>query len=172
MITWVDPPDGVVDARQPPGVTALHVEGPCGTNPACWQPCATGRGGPNVITSVVEDAPGRYRLLLGQPITSSTAVIRYQTQGGSIGACFRGLPGNVDGDAHTGPIDILKLVDCLNGVAPESSCPWGLYSCDADHSLVCDAEDLLLVITLLRGEGPLLPGWNGAPLPLCPVCPE
>lgn len=69
------------------------------------------------------------------------------------------LPGDVSGDGHTSPTDILALIDSLNGI---SSLP--TTSTDIDRSSQANPADVLRLIDLLNGAGEF-DVWNGASLP-------
>lgn len=69
------------------------------------------------------------------------------------------LPGDVNGDAHTGPADVLALIDSLNGVSPRP-----LSSTDVDRSGITQPADVLRLIDLLNGAF-AFDVWNGATLP-------
>jgi hypothetical protein len=79
--------------------------------------------------------------------------------------CMAHLPGDVNGDGTSAPSDILRLIDCLNGVA---SCEQ--WQCDIDWSGVCGPPDVLRVIDLLNGAGVYEP-WLNRGLPPCPSAP-
>lgn len=72
---------------------------------------------------------------------------------------FGFLPGDVNADKTTSPVDVLALIDALNGVSllPE-------YSTDVDRSGVTNPADILRVIDLLNGAGEY-DVYNGATLP-------
>jgi hypothetical protein len=179
-VTWIDPPDGVIDARQPhspndaealQGIETFLVAGPGGgADACCWELCETDFGGhaPNAILDVEDNGDETYTIRLERPITAS-AVTTLTYRGGDRTGTFVAHPGNVDGDANAAPSDILALIDCLNGL--EDSCPWAVYSCDIDHDGVCAPADILRLIDLLNGAG-AFESWNGTALPeaqdICP----
>jgi hypothetical protein len=68
------------------------------------------------------------------------------------------LPGDVNGDGVTAPLDILAIVDALNGVItlPE-------WSTDINRSDITEPNDILTVIDLLNGAGEFQV-WNGVSL--------
>ncbi len=73
-VTFVDPPDGVVDARQPNppgfpfpalGIRSITVQAPDGAgDPSCWTLCDTSDGAPPEIVQIVDmfDTDGTYTL--------------------------------------------------------------------------------------------------------------
>lgn len=136
-----------------------------------WDLCETGAHplyGSNSIQSVEEVASGVYRILLERPITPGEwTTIMYLGDGSSITYGF--LPANVNGDGAANPIDILKIIDCLNNVDVSANCPYGRYSTDMDQSGVFNPADILRVIDLLNGAD-VFEIWNGAMLPLMSCC--
>jgi hypothetical protein len=80
-------------------------------------------------------------------------------------SCFAYLPGDVNGDGTSDPSDILRLIDCINGVA---SCQ--MYQGDIDRSGAIGPPDILRVIDLLNGAGVYEPWLNQSLLP-CPSAP-
>lgn len=72
------------------------------------------------------------------------------------------LPGDVNADRTTSPVDILKIIDALNGAFQP---PFGIMSTDIDRSGVTNPADVLRVIDLLNGAD-CYDSWNGATLPL------
>ncbi len=165
-IDWLDPPDGVVDARQPHdmydvnrlrGIDAVTVLGPVGTHRDCWTLCDDGGNG---IASVEPHRDCTSTLHFDRAITAAV-VTRVVYTGDGTPASFTAHPGNVDANGATDPSDIIALIDVLNEVNPA---PWGLYSCDMDDSGVCDPSDIIGVIDLLNGAGEFEP-WFGTELP-------
>lgn len=69
------------------------------------------------------------------------------------------LPGDVNGDGRSSPLDVLALIDSLNGVSPRP-----LLSTDMDRSGVAQPADVLRLIDLLNGAF-AFDVWNGAALP-------
>ncbi|MCI0477584.1 MAG: hypothetical protein L0Y55_15170, partial [Anaerolineales bacterium] len=70
------------------------------------------------------------------------------------------LPGDVNGDGYSGPVDILDLIDSLNGVGGSLS----LSSADLDRSGMATPADIIMLIDLLNGAGNLDP-YLGEQLP-------
>lgn len=175
-INWIDPPNGVVDARQPhppsdagdlQGIDTIILTGPVNPNATldCWLLDETGDGGlgANSITVLTTDSFGRYRLTLARPITpgEATTITYSDDGGGETTGVFISHPGNVNGDSSSSPADILRLIDYINGVATS---PWGIYSEDVDQSGVLGPPDILRTIDLLNGAG-LFDPWLNKPLP-------
>jgi hypothetical protein len=101
-------------------------------------------------------------VVFDQPIPAGEcATIRHLPSGWSTHLGV--LPGDVNGDAGSGALDILALVDELSG-AGLASRPW---QCDINHSGVCEPSDILQLIDLLNGADGLTP-WNGKSLRECP----
>jgi len=71
------------------------------------------------------------------------------------------LPGDVSGDLTSGPLDILRLIDGLNGVPPAFL---GVFQCDLDRSTQCGPADILREIDVLNGADGF-DVWNGRTLP-------
>jgi hypothetical protein len=69
------------------------------------------------------------------------------------------LPADVNGDATSGPLDILALIDHLNSVGDLP-----LHSTDINRSGVTEPQDILRTIDLLNGAG-TFEAWDGQSLP-------
>ena len=69
------------------------------------------------------------------------------------------LPGDVNGDGTSGPVDILDLIDSLNGVVPLPP-----ERTDINRSGVATPVDILRLIDLLNGANSTRP-WLGVSLP-------
>ena len=174
----LDPPDRVVDARQPhppgepdtlQGIDTFMAIAFEGARPSCWALCESNLNpslhppypaelAENAIASVEETQPGRYTLRLKRPITpGEMTTITYRDDLGesSIVRVFS-HPGNVNADSAAAPADVLDLIDALNGIVQPV---WGLYSADCDHSGLIAPADVLCVIDLLNA------GWNGTARP-------
>ncbi len=79
-------------------------------------------------------------------------------------ACLGYLPADANGDRTSAPVDILEIIDNLNGVRNP---PLGIHQCDTDRSNLCAPADILSEIDLLNGAN----GWpvfNGSTLEVCP----
>jgi len=165
------PPSGAVDARQPSDIDGTQATG--------WQSVdvlllttangvsvadftITEDGGDGIAPSVVGLVPvsgTSLRLLFNEPIEPAAwTVITYRGDGTSIRLGY--LPADVNGDGQSGPLDILALIDALNGVGQ----PRALWSTDVNRSNLPEAGDILRQIDLLNGAGSL-DAWNGRELP-------
>ncbi|MFQ5590762.1 MAG: hypothetical protein ACE5HE_06350, partial [Phycisphaerae bacterium] len=175
-VIWSDPPASVVDARQPTdvddasvlqGIDTVVVEGPSDANARCWTLCETlsERTG-NDIAGVAENAKGdgtsEYSITLARRITPGAVTrVRYDSWSGATHAtgAFTSLPGDVGADLVSDTGDLGEMVDCcLNrNCVP----PFGLYSCDIDHSGSATGADVLRLIDLLNGAGEFPRAWDG-----------
>ncbi len=70
------------------------------------------------------------------------------------------LPGDVNSDGTSAPVDILRLIDALNGVGD----PRAIWSTDVDRSGIAGPPDILRVIDLLNGAG-IYEMWLNRSLP-------
>jgi hypothetical protein len=178
-VIFVDPPNGVVDARQPyppanpanrQGIDTIRVQGVPGIdNITCWDRCETAQDGArNDIAEVIDNGNGTFDVKLERSITTgAVTTITYRGKsGGTYKAKFTSHPANVDGDSASSPVDILGIIDVLNGVSPAR---WGNYSADVDHSGMAGPADILRVIDLLNGADEFDP-WLGVSLPQCGAC--
>ncbi len=169
-VTFTNPLNNTVDARQPhpinntspaQGIQTLTVSGPSGADSCCWSLCETAElGGPNSIASVTENS-GVYTVNLARPITRGAVTrVAYNGSTQTIGS-FISHPANVNGDGASSPVDILRIIDFLNGAFTP---PWGIYSTDIDRSGATNPADILRVIDLLNGADQF-DVWNNVPLP-------
>ncbi len=69
------------------------------------------------------------------------------------------LPGDVNGDAVSNSLDILDLIDVLNGITTLPD-----HATDIDRSMATEPLDILRLIDLLNGAG-AFDVWNGRTLP-------
>ena len=178
-VACIDPQAGTVDARQPHamhdpsspmGIDTILVQGTPGTEALeCWSLCESDDGGfPNSITSIDNHGDGTYTLHLARPIAkgAATTVTATLGDGSVVSAMYTLHPGNVNGDNFVTGLDLLLLLDVLNG---EASAPWGDYSVDIDHSGQVAAPDILRLIDLFNGAGEY-DFWLGTMRPGCGVC--
>ncbi|UCE59602.1 MAG: hypothetical protein JSU63_19430 [Phycisphaerales bacterium] len=169
-LTWVNPADGVVDARQPrdisdgtvlQGIDAFEVQAPIGADSTCWSVCETlAEGTANEIASVVDDGAGNYTITLNRRITPGAVTkVTYTPVSDPVSAgTFVSLPADSNGDGVSNTSDILSLIDCcLNAVCTPTH---GLYSCDIDQSEIVNTADILRLIDLLNGAGQFVKPWN------------
>jgi hypothetical protein len=178
VVSWLDPPDGVVDARQPHalhdssdlwGIDTIHAQGVAGDDPKCWNLCETDSGGyeENAIWAVADLSDDTFVITLERPITPGAVTTISYAGGRSVGS-FISHPGNANGDGEAGISDVIAVAEFLNGTG---SLPWGEYSCDLNHDEECALSDIVRLIDLLDGTGDF-DAWNGTLLPVDPgVCP-
>ena len=179
-VVFVDPPNGVVDARQPhppadattaQGISILSVIAPAGAEARCFTLCETANtGAPNEITRV-SGSSGAYNLRLARAITPGAVTTLTYTDNAGLAttATFTSHPGNINGDSTISPIDVLTLTNVITGAG--SALPWGLYSGDIDHSGGISPSDILRVIDLFNGGDLFDPTFN-TPRPTAGgVCP-
>jgi hypothetical protein len=78
--------------------------------------------------------------------------------------CLGYLPGDVDGGRASNTQDILRIINCLNGV---EACE--LYQGDVNRSAAMNPQDIIQLINLLNGVEPFTPvSWLNVSLPLSP----
>ena len=172
------PPNCAIDARQPyppntpgspqgwnsvaltfglgcsvSGVTPGDFTVSC--NPA-GQPCPT-------ITGVTPVGQTVTVQLSGVIPAGKWTCITHTASGERV--CIGSLPADVNSDRTAAPVDILDLIDCLNGVR---TCQ--MWQCDIDRSNLCAPADILSEIDLLNCASGFL-CWNGRNLPVCPSAP-
>lgn len=167
------PPNNAIDARQPsnlaggcadtPGINSivLTMSGAAGsltagdftvtTNPA---------GSAPTISNVVANGNDITLNLSGRIPTGKWTVFTHTASGTSTRVGF--LPADVNNDRTASPVDILKLIDSLNGVVQP---PYMIWQTDIDRSGVANPADILRVIDLLNGAD-CYDVWNGVSLPL------
>jgi hypothetical protein len=178
-VQFTSPAPGAVDARQNNtpaggsllGITSVTAMAPVGEDipDGCFVLCETSTGGmaPNSIASIVPGTPGMRTINFSRPITPN-AVTKLTYMGTGASASYAYHPANANGDSAANPLDILRLIDYLNGIAVP---PWGLLSTDIDRSGVAGPADILRLIDLLNGAG-ALDVWNNTALPTNPgICP-
>jgi hypothetical protein len=157
-----DPPDDVIDARTPLGPDG---QTPLGPTQATFYfdgptPCASpdlfvveqmgGAGLPPSVAGVAAVPGDGLRVTLSGPVQPRAWTTI--THGPSLGSVRIGyLPGDVNGNRASTPIDILALIDALNGVGPVLP----LSSTDLDRSGVAAPADIIMLIDLLNGAGNL-----------------
>ncbi len=186
VITWLDPADGFLDARQPTdigdaalllGVSEISVSGPVGADALeCWSLCETTQNvalhppgsGANAVVGVAGDGIGGYTLTLAHPLTPGeiTKLSYSSTSGTTLStATLRALPADVNGDGTSSPADILAVIDSLNGVTPLPA-----SQTDTDRSNLAGPEDILRVIDLLNGASAFEPWLDASVIDggLCP----
>lgn len=177
-LTWLDPPLDVVDARYPfdpfintfapVGISSIQVQGPPGADSVCWSFCDTLSSG-NDILNVVENN-GTYTITLINPIELGVCSTITYTDESAMKTRTKLIahPANTNGLALADPVvDVNEMMSILNGSMPA----FGIYSADLDHTGTIGPGDLLALIDLLNGSGPLDP-WLGTLLPDCANCPQ
>lgn len=79
-------------------------------------------------------------------------------------SCIGYLPGDVNGDGMSSTVDVLRLVDSLNG---QIDPPLAEYQTDINRSGASDAADVLRLIDLFNGAD-TFESWLGRSLAECP----
>ena len=117
----------------------------------------------NSIARVIErpNVPGVDDILLARPNSARDWTTTTDVGGADPVSCAL-IPASANGDNYVGAVDILDLIDCLNGQM--WCCFYGLYSTDVDHSEHFAPADLLTRVDLLNGARTLAP-WYGKSLP-------
>ncbi len=176
------PPNCAIDARQPGDVNdcdavfgwsqiELTFVGELDPPPAAEDFTVTQVGGdgvPPAICDVIQLGADTVEVILCDAIEPGAWTCITHNESIST-RCMGYLPADVNGDGTSGPVDILDLIDFLNGVGPDLE----IWQCDCDRSEECNPADILCVIDLLNGAGCYDP-WNGETLPECPsaLCPS
>jgi hypothetical protein len=175
-VEWLQPPDGIVDARQPhamhdrmklEGYHTFQVSAPPGMGlevaNGCWSLCETDDDGvANAVQRVVLNDECTYTVILERPITAGAlTTLKYTSdppENHSVEGHFFFLPGDVDGshDVATGDID--RLINCANGLACAE------WQADTDRSGAVSARDILQLINLLNGAHDF-DAWLGHTVP-------
>jgi hypothetical protein len=167
-----DPPDGAVDARRPSHLdgsdqagwdrVVVHFDRDAAAVVAGDFTIQVSGGVAPVIESISHDGRDLVLQLDRRLPPGECTTLRHVPSG--VGLHFGFLPGDVTGDGTSSPLDILALVDQLNGVLDPPAQDW---QCDINRSGLCEPQDLLTLIDLLNGAAAFDP-WNGATLPACP----
>lgn len=177
-VTFIDPPNGVIDARQPsdlspPAATPqgidqfiVAMDDHPGTD--CWRLSPSLLGIPGYPTESVDyNGDGTYTVITGGPTLPGLNQFSYtDSLGNSSIATVTSHPGNVDGGPFADANDALAHAQCCLGgsmCGPE----YGHYRCDINHSEAATAEDLIRLLDLLNGAGLYSPQL-GTPLPAGP----
>jgi len=161
------PANNAIDARQP--------SNPDGSQPAGWDSVditfsgaasilnaadgsvsALGGSAPAVLSVVANGSVMTVRF--AQPISPGAwTTIRYLPKGTTIRLGF--LPGDVNGSAYSGVIDLMALIDAINGVTARP-----IPSIDINRSGQANVQDIRREIDLLSGNG-AYEVWGGRSLP-------
>jgi len=164
MPEWLDPPDLVVDARQPhevddasvlQGIKVFSAKAPVGAEESCWALDESPGPPRNSIESVTFDGSfegaGRYSITLAEPLTPNVATsVSYSGDATRAAGTFTSRPGdsNAGGTADAG--DISAMISCCL----DASCaPFGAFVCDIDHSSSVSGADLLRLVDVLNAAG-------------------
>ncbi len=165
------PPANSIDARQPhlpnnarprQGLDSIDLYlSRTDRNPSPRDLAVSEIGGDGIaptIVSISNPLPSVFRVQLAQPVEAGTYTcfthLPSQTQ-----SCIGYLPGDVNGDGTSSPVDILALINSLNNIVPRS-----IYSTDLNRSGIAESSDILRLIDLLNGAG-AFEIWNGVSLP-------
>jgi hypothetical protein len=175
-VSFLDPPHGVVDTRQPSGVSSaapvqgirtIEVTAPVGASRSCWNACNSVEES-YPISNIEHGCDGTYVITLLEPIPAGevTTISYLDDQGFATSVVFTSHPANANADGEANPLDLLSLINYLNGIEQP---PFGLYGMDVDHSGVATPADILRLIDLLNGAQ-VFDVWNETPRPAI-VCP-
>jgi len=170
-----DPPGCAIDARQPHAISDPEVRfgwsrvdlffngGSESLSADDLQVSELGGDGvPPDIAVVDPIGLGANRVLLTSTIEPGAwTCIRHLAS--DTRACVGALPGDVNGDRTAGPVDVLRLIDSLNGVANP---PLELWQTDIDRSGAAAPADILRLIDLLNGAE-AFDAWLLVSLPEC-----
>jgi low density lipoprotein receptor-related protein 5/6 len=166
LITGSSPPDGSIDARQPgaPGggsegwsEVRITLSSTAGLTLADFLIEEDPPAAPPAILSL-SAAKGEVTVQLERPVTpGSWTTIVHRASGTRTRLGF--LPGDVNGDAQVGSVDLLALLDDLNGL---SALP--VHATDINRSGQPEPQDVLRLLDLLNGAGDY-ESWNGRTLP-------
>lgn len=183
-VSAVEPPVGVVDARQPhpvemetllQGISEVVALAPESADARCWRLCDAPKAGtPNEINDVMPDG-SHVRIEFSRPITpGAVTILNYEPdQTGPAQIFLTSLPGDVNGRDGVTLDDLTALYDCLNSTDPKVAgqvCPWGVFSFDLDHSNEAGFTDLVRWIELATGAGTFT-AWLDVPAPIAGDCP-
>lgn len=171
MLATSDPPINAIDARQPSDIDGTDIQGwqfinltfnGFALNVTAADFALTEVGGsaePPMVLGVLPVQEDTITLVLSRPISvGAWTVLQHVPSGTETRIGY--LPGDVNGDGTTSPVDILALIDSLNGIGT----PRAPYSTDINRSGLAEPSDILRVIDLLNGAG-AFDSYNGATLP-------
>ena len=164
------PANNSIDARQPhpisnpnppDGFSSITLNTNCLdfiTSPAQLSITHEPPGGtPPTVIAVTPNLTDVVLTLSGPIVPGKWTRITHLSSGSSTRIGY--LPGDVNGDRTSSPVDILKIIDHLNGVENYPS-----MRTDIDRSGATNPADILRVIDLLNGADAFIV-WNGATLP-------
>jgi len=179
-VTSVTPTNCAIDARQPhaPGNPAalqgwnsvdMTFNAACVAStltPGDFSVSCTPAGAPCPTISTVTGVGVTATINLSSVIPAGKwTCITHTASGAQI--CLGSLPADANSDRTAAPVDILEIIDNLNGVRVP---PLTINQCDIDRSALCAPADILSEIDLLNGANGFLV-WNGRNLPVCPSAP-
>jgi hypothetical protein len=171
LIVSADPPSNAIDARRPLAPTddpdlgwnrvVLTLREPvtCATIADFSVTRSGGSGSAPQIVAVEAVGDDAVALTLAEPVAPlGWTTLRHKPTGQTfrLGA----LPGDVNGSGTTTAVDIVALVDRLNGAVADAP----VWSVDIDRSGTADPADLTTLIAVLNGDG-FDSAYNGASLP-------
>ncbi len=163
------PPNNAIDARQP---SLISGKQPTGISiivthfsnyalqlvPEDFLVTEEGGDGVAPLVEIYYITTKELWLYLSEPIeTAAWTTIHYLPTQQQIRLGY--LPGDVNGDGTSSPVDILALIDSLNNVATRP-----IYSTDINRSAEAEPSDILREIDLLNGAD-AFEIWNGVSLP-------
>lgn len=168
------PASGAIDARQPSDIDGTNLSGWSSIQIDLDQDASALVADDFTVTVTAGVAPtvtsavpsgNSVTLQLSDPIPAGawTKITLNDLTPDSI--CLGFLPADVTGDGTSGALDILGIIDCLNGV---QTCE--IYQGDVNRSAAMNSQDILTVIDLLNGAGEFDP-WNAVSLPASPCVP-
>jgi len=164
------PADGAIDARQPHAIDdagalfgwqAIRLQIAGGPTPVGGDFEVTQEGvdgPPPTVSGVRAVGDDEIEVQFDRPITPGAwTTLTHTCSAAAVRIGY--LPGDVNGDGVTAPLDILALIDGLNGLTdlPE-------YAEDINRSGQGEPADILRLIDLLNGAGQF-EEWNGRQLP-------
>jgi hypothetical protein len=169
------PADCAIDARQPfspgdPGTpqgwNAITFTFDCsdtsGLAMSDFSVTTTPSGTAPTVTGVTSSGSSLTVNLSGPIPPGVWTCIEYVPSGAK--RCLGFLPADANSDGTAAPVDILDIIDNLNGVRVPALL---LHQCDLDRSVLCAPADILSEIDLLNGASGFAV-WNGKSLPFCP----
>jgi hypothetical protein len=180
LIITSNPAHCIIDARRPhpPNMPSQRQ----GFSSWTWtfpSPLGSGENAPNdfQVTQVPATTPPAPPTVSGVTIESANTVTIHLSApvqpnkwtclrhiASSRRYCVGFLPGDADSNRSASPLDILALIDNLNGIRNP---PLQLHQCDIDRSGMCAPADILTEIDLLNGATGF-PVQNGRSLEACP----
>lgn len=171
LLARSNPPSNAIDARQPSNIDGSGTVGwqfilleftgyALNLQPGEFEVTQEGGMGPApTILALLPVDSNIVNAFLSSPLSPGTwTTITHIASGTSTRIGY--LPGDVNGDGTSSPVDILALIDSLNGVGM----PREIWSTDIDRSGVTNPADILRLIDLLNGAG-AFDVYNGATLP-------